>query len=45
MLQAQTKQPGEHTKSHRQIKPKKVPRLFGSPLRELTGNQRWLTEA
>ena len=31
MLQARNKQPGEHTKSHRQIKPKKVPRLFGSP--------------
>ena len=24
MLQARNKQPGEHTKSHRQIKPKKV---------------------
>ena len=31
MLQARNKQPGEHTKSHRQIKPKKVIRLFGSP--------------
>ena len=32
MLQAQTKQLCESTKSHRQIKPKKVARLFGSPL-------------
>ena len=35
----------ELTKSHRQNTPKKVPQLFGRRFYELTGNQRWLTEA